>query len=46
LFFDNPRYVLVAIDPNARAGKSSSNMALFAMTLEGGIYTVSIFFFT
>jgi len=44
VFIDNPRYVLVAIDPNARAGKSSSNMALFAMTLEGGIYTVSIFF--
>lgn len=36
-----PRYVLVTIDPNTRKGESSSNMALFAMTLDGGYYTVS-----
>ena len=37
---ERPRYVVVAIDPNTRSGKSSSNMALFAMTLDGGLFTV------
>ena len=42
--YARPRYVLIAVDPNARAGKASSNMALFAMTLDGGMFTVSYFF--
>jgi len=37
---EQPRYILVTIDPNTRSGKTSSNMALFAMTLEGGLFTV------
>jgi hypothetical protein len=36
-----PRYVLITIDPNTRVDQSSSNMALFASTLDGGLYTVS-----
>lgn len=35
-----PRWMVIAIDPNTRSGKSSSNMALFAMTLEHGLFTV------
>ena len=36
-----PRWMIVSIDPNVRNGRSSSNMALFAMTLEHGLFTVS-----
>ncbi len=38
---ERPRWVLVSIDPNTRNSKTSSNLALFAMTLEGRLFTVS-----
>ena len=36
-----PRWMIVSIDPNTRSGKGNSDMALFAMTLDRGMFTVS-----
>ena len=40
--YENPRWMLVVLDPNTRSGKGSSNMALLAMTLDHGLFTVSM----
>lgn len=40
-----PKHVFITCDPNTHDSRRSSEMALVAMTLENGRFTVSLFFF-